>query len=99
MADIIKMDYAMMEEMASAFQASSDQLGESLTQVKNIAGLLEEGALLGVAGQAFSESCTGTLTSALTTIQAKMDEMKQDIETSMSAQRSTSSTVSGYYRD
>lgn len=99
MADIIKMDYAMMEEMSSAFQMSADQLGESLTEVSKIMGLLEEGALLGVAGESFVESCGGTLTSALTTIQNKMDEMKKEIDAAMSEQRSTSGEVSGYYRN
>ena len=41
--------------------------------------MIDDGGLLGMAGDMFSEACTGSLVPALTKLQEKMLELKGDI--------------------
>lgn len=91
MADIIKYDYAMLEEMEKAFRTSAEQIGDMITEVNNIIGLLEGGALLGVAGDSFVEACSGPLMQSLTKLQDKMTELEGDIRQVITDTRDTTS--------
>jgi WXG100 family type VII secretion target len=79
MTDIIKMDYGAMQEMAQIFQQGAQQLEETMREMQNVASTLEDGALLGQGGEAFSDAINGTLTQALNRLRDKYAELQQDI--------------------
>jgi WXG100 family type VII secretion target len=80
MQDEIKMEYPLMEEMKRTFQSGREQLQETLTELNSIADKMEQGALLGDAGSAFSEAVRGTLTSAVNKLNEKFEELEGDIQ-------------------
>jgi uncharacterized protein YukE len=88
MAEQIKMNFAMMEEMAEAFDIEAQTLEAITADVNDIASMLEDGALIGQAGEALSTACRGPLAGSLTRLQEKFLEAMQSAET----------TASGYYR-
>jgi WXG100 family type VII secretion target len=80
MQDEIKMDYPLMEEMVRTFQSGRETLQDTSTELTNIADKMEQGALLGDAGEAFSEALRGTLLSAVTKLSEKFEELENDIK-------------------
>ena len=56
MSDEIRVVYPDMEEMSRTFQQGSEQLRETMQEMQAIATALEDGALLGLGGQAFVEA-------------------------------------------
>ena len=79
MTDEIKMDYGLMEEMAKTFGQGSEQLKETLSEVQSLAGVLEDGALLGRSGDAFAEALRNQLSKAITRLEEKFQELRDDI--------------------
>lgn len=80
MQDEIKMDYPLMEEMKRTFQAGREQLQETATELGKIADQMEQGALRGDAGEAFSEGIRNELIGAVNKISEKFDELMGDIQ-------------------
>lgn len=80
MQDEIKMDYPSMEEMKRTFQAGREQLGETANELTGIADKMEQGALLGDAGEAFTEAVRGTLLAAVNKLSDKFEELENDIQ-------------------
>lgn len=78
-ADVIKMNYPMMEDMASTFQQSADQIEATIGEINNIVGMIDGGGLLGQAGDMYSEACSAMLVPALNKLQEKMLELKGDV--------------------
>jgi len=85
--DEIKMDYPLMDEMKKTFQAGREQLQETLTELKAIADKLEGGALLGDAGESFSESVRGVLMGAVHRLSDKFEELEGDIQVAVDKMR------------
>lgn len=79
MSDIIKMNFPLMEEMAQAFARGSETLESTINEVNTIAGLLEDGALLGKGGETLAQACRGTLIDALKRLQEKFVELQRDV--------------------
>jgi len=75
----IKMDYPLVEEMGKVFQQGQQQLEETLKETQNIAGTLENGALLGSAGSAFSDALRNKLGPAIQRLAAKFEELQGDL--------------------
>lgn len=78
-ADIIKMNYPMMEDMANTFQQSADQIEATIGEINNIVGMIDGGGLLGMAGDMYVEACSAMLVPALTKLQEKTLELKGDV--------------------
>lgn len=79
MADKIKMVYPLMEEMAKTFQKGSEQLKETLSQMQGVAGTLQDGALLGQGGAAFTDAITGKLVPSMNRLEQKFQELQKDV--------------------
>jgi WXG100 family type VII secretion target len=79
MSDIIKMDYALMEEMSQIFRNGADQLEDTLKEMENIANILEGGALLGRGGEAFSDAIKTNLSQSIIRLRDKFEELSRDI--------------------
>ena len=97
MAERIKMNFGMMEDMAQAFSAGAQVLESTVTEVNNIAAMLEDDGLIGQAGEALSEACRNQLAGSITRLQEKFVEMQQDINGAMEEMRSADSSTTGRY--
>lgn len=96
MADIIKMNYPLMEAMAYAFDSGSETLETTIGEVNSIAQMLADGALLGNGGTAFEEACRGTLVPVLQRLQAKFDELESDIISAMESMKKADTDTTGF---
>jgi WXG100 family type VII secretion target len=79
MSDIIKMDYAAMEEMANIFKKAAGELDDLKKNMQKIADEMDGGALVGSAGQAFSNGIREALCPAIERLSQKMGELQGDI--------------------
>lgn len=86
-ADEIKLNYDLAEAMAKEFQAGASQLEDTMKEMQNIAGILEDGALLGRGGTAFVESIRSKLCPSLTRLTEKFRELEGDVNVAIAAMR------------
>lgn len=80
MSEIIKMDYGLMREMSQTFDQSVEQLENTMQEMQSIANALEDGALLGRGGAAFTEAIRDKLCPSIARITDKFKELSTDIE-------------------
>jgi uncharacterized protein YukE len=85
MADEIKLNYPMAEEMVKAFKESVGQIQETVQEVLNIAGAMEEGALRGRALQR-------QFVPALNRLNTKFDELADDVQKAIKAMQQADQT-------
>ena len=83
MSDIIKMNYGLMEEMHQAFNRGVEQLEDTLREMQSIANELEDGALLGRGGAAFTDALRSKLSPSITRLSDKFQELALDIQNAM----------------
>ncbi len=65
MSDVLKMDYPQAEEMIQIMMQAANQLEDISAEMQSIAQVLENGALLGDAGDAFSMALRSRLVPAI----------------------------------
>jgi WXG100 family type VII secretion target len=75
----VQMDYDQMEDMARLFKQGSQQLQDTIRSMQNIAGRLEDGALLGRGGDALAAAVRNNLNARIAALQDKLDELSADI--------------------
>lgn len=97
MAEIIKMDYGLMEDMSRTFLQGVEQLQDTNQAMQSIANEMEDGALLGRGGVAFTEAIRGKLCPAITRLTDKFQELSEDINTAMEDMRSADSSTERMY--
>lgn len=97
MADIIKMDYGMMADMNRTFLQSVEQLQDTMQQMQTIATALEDGALLGRGGVAFTDAIRGKLAPAIGRLTEKFNELAQDINDASSAMQDADKNTESMY--
>jgi uncharacterized protein YukE len=95
MADIIKLNYPAMMEMAEHCKATSQRLLETVRLAQAISQQMENGALVGDAGEAFSGALTGAFCPAVTRLSQKFEEVARDIEGAIQDMQSTDGTKVG----
>jgi len=78
--DIIKLDYELADEMVATFQQGVEQLQDTMQEMQHIANMLEEGALLGQGGQAFTEAIRNKLAPAISRLTDKFQELAGDVQ-------------------
>ena len=83
MSDEIRVVYPDMEEMSRTFQQGSEQLRETMQEMQAIATALEDGALLGLGGQAFVEAIRSRLCPATDRLADKFKELDVDVRAAM----------------
>jgi WXG100 family type VII secretion target len=76
---IIKMDYDLMQDMSREFSNGAQQLGDVLNEMQNIAALMENGALLGDGGAAFSSAIRERLCPSIQRMIEKFSEIEGDL--------------------
>jgi WXG100 family type VII secretion target len=89
----IKVDYQLMAEMKQTFQAGQEQLTDTLNELKGIADKLDEGALLGQAGSAFSDAVRGALMGSVQKLADKFEELQGDVQFAVDRMREAEQQV------
>jgi WXG100 family type VII secretion target len=97
MSDIIKMDYGMMEEMAQTFAQGVEQLQDTMQAMQSVANDLEDGALLGRGGVAFTEAIRDKLCPAISRLTEKFQELAQDVQKAMEDMKSADTSTERMY--
>ena len=93
----IKMDYGLMEEMNKTFLQGVEQLQDTMQAMQNVANEMEDGALLGRGGTAFTEAIRGKLCPAISRLTDKFQELAEDINTAMEDMRSADTSSERMY--
>ncbi len=76
----VRMDFDMVRDMVNTFEACSRQMDSTIASVEKIASTLEAGALLGLAGDAFSDALRARLTNRLERLRDKFEELARDVD-------------------
>jgi uncharacterized protein YukE len=72
--NIKKMDYAEADQMIKILNEACNQLRETIGEVESIAGVLEGGALLGKAGDAFANGIRKQLVGSINRLIDGLDD-------------------------
>jgi uncharacterized protein YukE len=94
----VKMNYNSMEAMEKAFHQASQQVQESMTEMEKVAKSLEDGALLGSAGDAFRDAIRSKLEKRMKTIADQMANLEKDINGALIATRDGVSTAQSRFK-
>ena len=97
MSDIIKMDYGMMEDMSKTFLEGVEQLENTMQEMQSIANEMEDGALLGRGGDAFTDAIRSKLAPAIARLTDKYKELADDINKAMGDMKSADTTSEKLY--
>ncbi len=97
MADIIKMEYDKMEDMARAYGQAAQDLEQMGNEVNNIASMVEGGGLIGDAGASLAEALKGPLLKSVQTLQAKMTELQGDIQGALQDMQDADTDTTRFY--
>jgi WXG100 family type VII secretion target len=94
-ADEIKLVYELADDMSSTFDAGAEQLQDTMQEMQSIASQLEDGALLGRAGQAFVEAIRSRLCPSIGKLTDKFQELNQDVQAAKKAMQEADKTSKG----
>ena len=89
----IKMDYGLMEEMSRTFLQGVEQLQDTMQVMQSIANEMEDGALLGRGGVAFTDAIRGKLCPAISRLTDKFQELAEDVQQAMDDMRSADTST------
>ncbi|MCK6624506.1 MAG: WXG100 family type VII secretion target [Anaerolineae bacterium] len=80
MTDEIKLVYATAEDMIRIFEQGVEQLENTMQEMQGIANTLEDGALLGRGGEAFTDAIRSKLCPAISRLNDKFQELAGDVQ-------------------
>lgn len=80
MTDEIKLVYATAEDMIRIFEQGVEQLENTMQEMQSIANTLEDGALLGRGGDAFTDAIRSKLCPAISRLNDKFQELAGDVQ-------------------
>lgn len=89
----VRMDFPKVQKMATEFKNAASQIEKSMSDMKKVAQILEDGGLQGEAGSAFQAAIRSNLLPAMAKLQAKMTELHKDIKAAEQATRKGESTA------
>ncbi|MBI3361827.1 MAG: WXG100 family type VII secretion target [Chloroflexi bacterium] len=92
------MNYGSMEEMAKAFNKAAEDIASDIPETDTAAQMMEDGALQGMAGDAFRQALQGKLKRRLKVLADKMKELEGDIKGAVSATRDGVSTAQSRFK-
>jgi uncharacterized protein YukE len=95
----VRMNYSSMENMQKAFHQANQQVTDSISQMEKLAKTLEDGALLGTAGDAFKDAIRSKLIKRMKVIADKMHELEGDINGAILATRDGVSTAQSRFKN
>lgn len=94
----VKMKFNSMEEMRKEFTAAEKQLDESMREMKKVAKMMEDGALVGDGGTEMVQAINGKLLPRMTALHAKMGELAKDIDGAVRATRDGERTAQSRFK-
>ncbi len=94
----VRMNYDSMEQMKNAFGQAHQQMEQTIVEMEKIAKTLEDGTLLGLAGDAFRDAIRSKLNKRLKVLSDKMKEMEGDIQGAVVATRDGVSTAQSRFK-
>ena len=97
MTDEIKLVYATAEDMIHTFQQGVEQLQNTNQQMQAVAGMMEEGALLGRGGEAFSDAIRSKLCPAIMRLDEKFKELAGDVQKAIDYMQQADKTSAGKF--
>jgi hypothetical protein len=97
MADVIRMEYAAMEQLIAAFRQAHASLDDVKRSEGQMAQLLENGALLGIAGEHLASAISGPLMNATGKLAEKMNEEANDCTKAMEIMKQHDQEAAGRF--
>lgn len=94
----VKMNYNSMESMEKAFHQAQSQVQDSINEMEKVAKTLEDGALLGSAGDAFKDAIRSKLEKRMKVIADKLGELEKDVNGALIATRDGVSTAQSRFK-
>jgi uncharacterized protein YukE len=94
----LRIDYPMLEEMSRLFHEAAKQLEETQSEMIQVAATMEDGALLGETGEAFSHALRSDLSRSLDTLREKMEELVNDINNVVAIHRDGEQEAASRFR-
>jgi uncharacterized protein YukE len=92
------MNYESMEAMAKSFHNAHRQIEESMREMEKIAKMMEDGALQGDGGSAFTEAIRTKLARRMQVLAEKMQELERDINGAVQATRDGVATAQSRFK-
>lgn len=83
----VRMNYDSMEAMAKEFNNTVKQLEDTMNGMKKVAQSMQDGALLGVGGDAFVDAIQSQLLPNINILSEKLTEMEGDIRAAVAFTR------------
>lgn len=97
MTDVIKMDYEAMQEMSRTFLQGAEQFEDTMQEMQSIANNMEDGALLGRGGDAFTDALRGKMSPAISRLIDKFRELADDVNKAMQDMQEADTTSKGMF--
>ncbi|MEZ4726294.1 MAG: WXG100 family type VII secretion target [Caldilineaceae bacterium] len=98
MADKIKLDYRLAEEMIQTFRKGQQQLQQTMQEMQGLANTLEGGALLGRGGDAFKDAIKSKLCKSIANLDAKFKELEGDVKKAVQYMQEADRESQGKFR-
>jgi uncharacterized protein YukE len=93
----VQMDYDYMEDMSRLFSDGAAHMQDLVRRLQNIAGRLEDGALLGRGGDALADAIRSRLTSRINVLGEKLEELSNDVMGALVALRDGDQEAAGRF--
>ena len=97
MSDVIRMEYAAMEQLIQTFRQAHGSLEEVKGVESQMAQLIENGAMLGAAGEHLASAIGGPLVNATLKLAAKMEEEANDCAKAMEIMKQHDQEAAGKF--
>jgi WXG100 family type VII secretion target len=97
MTDVIKLNYPAMQEMAQQCKATSQRLLETVRLAQQIAQEMQNGGLVGDAGEAFSNALTSAFVPSVNKLSQKFEEVAKDIAGAISDMQAQDKGAAGRF--
>lgn len=94
----VKMNYESMNQMATAFKNAHSQVENSMNEMKKLAQMMGDGALVGMGGDAFRAAIEQKLLKRMKVLSGKMAELQKDINGAVVATRDGVSTAQSRFK-
>ena len=94
----VRMNYSSMEAMQKAFHQAHTQIEDTMREMEKIAKTMEDGALVGMAGDTFREAVRTKLMKRMKVLADKMKEMEGDVHGAVIATRDGVSTAQSRFK-
>lgn len=97
MADEIRINFPAAEEMISSFNAGRERVQDTISEMLKVAGMMEDGALVGEAGNAFVEAIRDGMVVSLGKLDEMIEELAKDVADAMKTMQDQDSGAAGKF--